>query len=180
LNRANIHDEPDKSSHATHIGVQFSPVEITRMQRWGVVLFLYAALLGSYYFFPPDEKATALQPLLSVAGWDDIRECGSVTSLDGAKTLEFASSHKVGLTETDVQDEKEPRRTTDGSWSFDEQKKRYTITFGDKWTDYTLITPDGSSVCILARGDIGAVNLRESWFGRIEIEPDDDYAPDRD
>jgi hypothetical protein len=36
--------------------------------------------------------------------------------------------------------------------------------------DYALVKPEDASVCILAPGDIGAVNLRESWFARIDNE----------
>jgi hypothetical protein len=43
----------------------------------------------------------------------------------------------------------------------------------------TLIKPEDSGVCILARGDIGAVNIRESWFGRFDVDEQmlDYYEP---
>ena len=39
-----------------------------------------------------------------VAGWDDIEECGSLTSFDGTKTIDLERDHKVDLTEKSTDD----------------------------------------------------------------------------
>jgi hypothetical protein len=103
-------------------------------------------------------------------GLEDIDECGSLKSFDGTKTLDLERSYKVSLTEKLPNDADKPERKVDETWSFDEEKERYTVSFADSSADYALVKPDDSSVCILAPGDAGAVNLRESWFARIEDE----------
>jgi hypothetical protein len=118
-------------------------------------------------------------PLPAIAGFDDIDECGSVTSFDGSKTLDFERDHKVTLTVGALGTANKPEQTINGTWSFNEEQMRYTTIFREGWTDYTLVKPEGSDVCILARGDIGAVNMRESWFGHIETESPDSDLGDR-
>src|SRR6202035_1166257 len=105
--------------------------------------------------------------------------CGIVTSFDGSKTLEFGPGHDVILILP--RSEKEAESAL-GRWSFDEERKLYTTVLEGKMTDYTLIKPEESGVCILARGDIGAVNIRESWFGRFDVDEQmlDYYEPPTD
>jgi hypothetical protein len=142
--------------------------EIATMKRWGIIFFWAAVILGAYYLLSAVNARRASQP--EVAGWDDIDECGSLKSFDGTKTLDFERSYKVSLTEKSPNDADKPERKVDGTWSFDEEKERYIVSFADSSADYALVKPDDSSVCILAPGDAGAVNLRKSWFGRIEDE----------
>jgi hypothetical protein len=134
------------------------------MRRWSVIVLFWAALILGVYYFLSTEKARRLSKP-EIAGWDDIHACGSLTSFDGTKTLDFERSHKAHLTEKSSDDAEQPEREVDGAWSFDADNERYTVTFGDSSADYALVKPDDSSVCVLARGDVSAVNLRESWFG---------------
>jgi hypothetical protein len=48
----------------------------------------------------------------------------------------------------------------------------YTLFFGEASSDYILIKPNNSDLCILAIGDIGSVNMRESWFALIDATND--------
>jgi hypothetical protein len=96
-----------------------------------------------------------------------------MTSFDGHKTLDFDSDHKVDLTEEDNSDDgkfTKSERKTSGTWSYDEEHKRFTVIINDRSTDYTLMRPEGSDVCILAVGDLRSVNVTESWFGTDYIE----------
>ena len=127
-----------------------------------------AALLGVYHLLSAENARRLSQPV--VAGWEDLDECGSLKSFDGTKTLDFERSHKASLTEKSANDADKPERKVDGTWSFDEEKERYTVSIGDSSADYELVKPEDSSVCILTPGDVGAVNLRESWFGKIDDE----------
>lgn len=143
--------------------------------RLGPILLLSAVVLAGYFLFGR-ERTSVPPPLLAIAGFDDIDECGSVTSFDGSKTLDFERDHKATLTVRPFGSANKPEQTIDGTWSFNEEQMRYTTIFRDGWT---VVKPEGSDVCILARGDIGAVNMRESWFGHIETEPPDSDPGDR-
>jgi hypothetical protein len=133
-----------------------------------VLALAAAAILGVYHLLSAENARRLSQP--TVAGWEDLDECGSLKSFDGTKTLDFERSHKASLTEKSANDADKPERKVDGTWSFDEEKERYTVSIGDSSADYELVKPEDSSVCILAPGDVGAVNLRDSWFGKIDDE----------
>jgi hypothetical protein len=127
-----------------------------------------AALLGLYYLLSAENARRQSQP--EIAGWDDIDACGSLKSFDGTKTLDFDRSHKVSLIEKSSSDADKAERKVDGTWSFDEEKERYVVSLGAGSTEYELIKPEEASVCILTSSDVGAVDLRESWFARIDDE----------
>ncbi len=133
-----------------------------------VLALAAAAVLGVYHLLSAENARRLSQP--AVAGWEDLDECGSLKSFDGTKTLDFERSHKASFTEKSANDADKPERKVDGTWSFDAEKGRYTVSVGDSSADYELVKPEDSSVCILAPGDVGAANLRESWFGKIEDE----------
>jgi hypothetical protein len=152
-------------------------------QRAALLFVLIAAvMLGVYYILSTENARRLARP--EIAGWDDIEECGSLTSFDGTKTLEFERDNTATLTEKssdgddknedDKEDDKnradKPERKVSGTWTFDEEKEHYTVSFEGTSVDYKLVKPEDSSVCILAPGDVEAVNLRESWFGKIEEE----------
>ena len=99
-----------------------------------------------------------------VAGWDDIDECGSLTSFDGTKTIDFERTQKIVLTEKSSNDDDSSERKVIGTWSFDAEKERYTVSIEGTSLTYQLVKPEDSSVCIFTPGDVGAVNLRDSWF----------------
>lgn len=137
------------------------------MQRTLLPLILVAAvILGVYYILSKENAHRSSRP--AVAGWDDIEACGSLTSFDGTKTIDFEREHKIVRTEKSPNADDKSERKSIGTWSFDAEKERYTVSFEDGLLEYKLVKPEESSVCILAPGDVGAVNLRESWFGTIE------------
>jgi hypothetical protein len=132
------------------------------MKRWSLIVLFWAALiLGVYYLMSAENARRLSKP----EGWDDIHDCGSLTSFDGTKTLDFQRSQKARLTERSPDDADKSGRKVDGTWSFDGDEQRYTVSFGNSSTQYALVKPEDASLCVLVPGDIGAANLRESWFG---------------
>ena len=131
-------------------------------------LLMAAVMLGVYLILSSENARRLSRP--EVAGFDDIEECGSLTSFDGTKTLDFERDNTAALTEKSPNGDDKPERKVSGTWTFDEEEERYTVSFEGASVDYKLVKPEDSSVCILAPGDVSAVNLQESWFGRIEEE----------
>jgi len=144
------------------------------LQRMILPLLLMAALIvGVYYILSTENARRASRPV--VAGWEDIEECGSLTSFDGTKTIDLERDHKVALTEKTADGDDKSERKSSGTWSFDEDNERYTVSLADKSLEYTLVKPEESNVCIFTPSDdVDAVNLRESWFGRIEEKKDEE------
>jgi hypothetical protein len=68
-----------------------------------------------------------------------------------------------------------------GYWRLNEGSKRYTVTFKEENTSYLLVTSEHAPVCMLIKGDIGAADLRESWFSStaVDDDPGDYEMPDR-
>jgi hypothetical protein len=54
---------------------------------------------------------------------------------------------------------------TKGNWSIDDSK-RYLITMDAVTTPYLLFSHDDVATCMLVKGEMASVNLRESWFSR--------------
>lgn len=135
-----------------------------------ILLFLVfaAVIYGVYRILSIENARRESRP--EVPGWSEIDECGTLTSFDGTKTIDFDRTHKIVLTEKSPDDHDKSGRTVAGTWSFDEEKERYALSFENTSMDYQLVKPENSSVCILTTGDTDAVNLRKSWFGRIEEE----------
>jgi hypothetical protein len=139
------------------------------LQRTVLLAILVAAImLGVYHILSSENARRLSRPV--VEGWDEIDECGSLTSFDGTKTIDFERTHNIILTEKSSSGDDTSERKITGTWSFDEEKERYTVSFEGTTLDYQLIKPEDSSVCIFAPGDVGAVNLRDSWFGKTEEE----------
>jgi hypothetical protein len=146
----------------------------SNLQKMILPLVLMAALiLGVYYILSTENARRAARPV--VAGWEDIEECGSLTSFDGTKTIDLERDNKVTLTEKSADGDDKSERKSSGTWSFDEDNERYTVSLADKSLEYTLVKPEESNVCIFTPSDdVDAVNLRESWFGRIEEKKDEE------
>jgi hypothetical protein len=143
------------------------------MKGWTAVLFWGAVIVGALYLFSGGTQNPASAPSSLIPGWDDLDECSPMTSFDGYKSLDFDSDHNVDLTEEDNPDDgkfTKSERKTSGTWSYHDEHKRFTVIINDRSTDYTLMRPEGSDVCILAVGDLRSVNITESWFGTVYIE----------
>jgi hypothetical protein len=136
-----------------------------------LLLILFAAVIYGVYRILSFENARRASRA-EIPGWEDIDECGTLRSFDGTKTIDFDRTHSIVLTEKSDDDKSEHKVT--GTWSFDEEKERYAVSFENTSIDYQLIKPEDSSVCILTTNDPDAVNLRESWFGRIQEEKEDE------
>jgi hypothetical protein len=55
-------------------------------------------------------------------------------------------------------------RLVDGKWSYDLESKRYAITLDEETATYSLLSRGEPTICILFKGDLGAADLRASWF----------------
>ena len=67
----------------------------------------------------------------------------------------------------------------DGSWNFDETAKLYTVTLNGEVSSFTIVEPESTGVCMLVTGDLGAADLRSSWFSSLaDDDPGDDREPD--
>jgi hypothetical protein len=70
-------------------------------------------------------------------------------------------------------------RSVSGYWRVNEGSKRYTVTLNGENTSYLLVTFERAPVCMLVKGDIGAADLRESWFASSTADdPGDDRERD--
>lgn len=155
---------------------QFPRVQIlgVSLERVALVVVLVAAVIFGVYHILSKENAHR-QSRPEIPGLDDISECGTLTSFDGTKTIDFDRDHKIGLTEKSPDGDEKSERKSTGTWSFDEENERYTVSLQNASVSYQLVKPEDASVCILAPGDdVEAVNLRESWFGKIEEQDDDE------
>jgi hypothetical protein len=144
-------------------------------QYWPHVLAACVIAAGIYWLFfsaPSSEVGTATTP--AVAGWDQLGSCISVASLDGMRQLSLYGNGGATLSDDTPQkdDTAAKARSVDGYWRFNEGSKRYTVTFKDENTSYLLVTSDRAPVCMLIKGDIGAADLRESWFFSTAVEDD--------
>ena len=133
-----------------------------------LAILVAAVILGVYHILSSENARRLSRPV--VEGWDEIDECGSLTSFDGAKTIDFERTQKIVLTEKSSNGNDSSERKVIGTWSFDAEKERYTVSIEGTSLTYQLVKPEDSSVCIFTPGDVGAVNLRDSWFGRIAEE----------
>jgi hypothetical protein len=66
----------------------------------------------------------------------------------------------------------------DGSWSFDESARRYTITINDESVTYSVIAPGDGDNCMLVKGDLVTADLTRSWFySRADLDSQNDRDP---
>jgi hypothetical protein len=103
-----------------------------------------------------------------IPGWDDLLYCADVSSLDGTTQVAFSENHTLFY-------DKNADGRTIGTWSFDENLKRYAITLKGQTTTYSLISPRRANTCMLIKGDLEAADLRGSWFATF---PDNDDPRD--
>jgi len=115
----------------------------------------YCAVIGS----PRQDNSPAAKSE-TVAGWAELYGCSLMQSLDGTRELVLLQDHTVELREKAASGEQT------GTWAFDEARKRYFITLGAQEKSYTLVQPEDSEVCILARGEMTSANMEESWYSR--------------
>jgi hypothetical protein len=142
---------------------------------WAIALIGCVAL-AFLYWGPKTPKATARV----VPGWDDLLDCSDMISLDGTEHLALSDDHSV-LFENEHRSKDADGKRDDsirGAWSFDEISKRYAVTLNGATTTYSVIQVPDSGLCMLIRGELGSVNLRESWFSVATDNFEEDH--DRD
>jgi hypothetical protein len=138
---------------------------------WPVFCCLIAVPIIYRWMFGP---ATQLAEQLSAPappGWDELLDCSYTKSLDGTKQLELLDNQTAVLSDTAIKKDGEYRTAT-GNWEFDQTSKRYAITLSGEVTAYSIAKPTG--ICMLVKGDLGAADLRASWFSSNDDEPVDD------
>jgi len=65
---------------------------------------------------------------------------------------------------------------------FDETTKLYAVNLNGGVATYSIVEPEGAvGICMLVKGDLGAADLRASWFSTVgDTDPDPGPEPDRD
>jgi hypothetical protein len=149
---------------------------------WAKVLYTLAAVALVYwiFFYKPDEALTT-EIQSAVPGWDDLIPCSDMVSFDGTKTLTLYEDHRTSVYYKDpLKEPKEGERgvTVEGTWSFDEISKRYSVTLNGLTTDYLMLSPEDVSTCMLIKGDLEAADLRGSWFSKSDEPESDEPEPD--
>jgi len=132
-------------------------------RQWGSVLLLICLVgAGLYWAFrnhSGNQTKDSLPP-----GWYDLLDCSYTVSLDGTKELNVFENHGAVLYDKSVKVNGK-YRMIDGNWTFDEASKLYAVTLNGETATYSLVEPEGpAGICILVKGDLGAADLRASWF----------------
>jgi hypothetical protein len=96
--------------------------------------------------------------------------CSPFSSADGTRSLTFNPKGSVQLT-MDTPKNVKLDKPAAGSWKFEEDIGRVSVSFGKIRNEYELFTYDGDLKCVLVSGTKTNANLSESWFG--EFEPQD-------
>jgi hypothetical protein len=136
----------------------------------GTILFICIGAVV-YWVFGRNENVEQTTP--QPPGWYNLIDCSSTASIDGTKLLDLSDDHQAVMSDVS-KDNKSP--AVHGTWAFDAATKLYTITLNDVATPYTQLSPQQGDTCILVKGDLGAADLRASWFAT----PDDQGPDDRD
>jgi hypothetical protein len=97
-----------------------------------------------------------------IPGWTDLAPCSYTTSFDGTKDLALDEDHRASRFDNAVVSDNK-NNPVRGSWSFDESSKRYSVTFGNDTTVYSVLSIERAG-CILVKGDLESADLRRSWF----------------
>jgi hypothetical protein len=153
----------------------------SKTRYWPSVLIAGALAAAVYViYFRPSPDAVRSTRLPENPGWDDLSPCSDASSLDGTMGLGLLSDGRATLYDnTPIKgSETTEDHTTNGAWHFDELSRRYSITFKGASTDYLVVSSEQTKICMLIKGDLGAADLRASWFsGASDDEPP---ADDRD
>lgn len=107
-----------------------------------------------------------------VPGWEDLGRCIFTMSFDGMKELALSDNHQAVLYDLSKKEYWESP-TIEGTWSFDETTHRYALALNDVVTTYSVVAPrsavtsDETVACVLVKGDLGAADMRASWFSPV-------------
>jgi hypothetical protein len=141
------------------------PERPSKTKFWWPVL-IACAFAGAIYLTLDTGKEPEQETESSSPGWEDLLDCSRAALLDGTKELSLSENHRAVLYD---KTKKENGRylTVNGSWNFDETSKLYTVTLNGEATAYSIVEPEGATLCMLIKGDPGAADLRASWFSSI-------------
>jgi hypothetical protein len=106
-----------------------------------------------------------------VPGWEGLGRCTFTISFDGTKEFALSYNHQAVLYDHSKK-KNAGYPTIKGTWSFDEMTHRYSVMLNDVVTTYSVVAPEQTVACLLVQGDLGAVDMRTSWFSPVI---DDDY-----
>jgi hypothetical protein len=122
----------------------------------------------------------ASDPSSAESVFDSIDECSPFFSVDGTQQLEFdVVSGLVTLSDDAgglLAPAKDAPLKSVGSFAADERTQQVFVRVAGVNRRYTLVVPSDSEQCILAAGASNAADLRRSWFGSVEEDPE---FPDR-
>jgi hypothetical protein len=93
-------------------------------------------------------------------------DCSPLVSIDGTKELHVFDDGMVVLWDETVKDERGRTLPVEGRWDLDETTKLYAVTLNGAVTMYSLVMPRVGP-CMLVKGDLGAADLRASWFSKF-------------
>ena len=150
---------------------QFDP---GHMRQWRHILLLGAAALGALVIIlrPWDTPVARAPAAPSHHGWARLLPCSDTASMDGSKTLTLDEDHSAKLVEGDPAHAAAGKTTVEGEWRFDRGRGLYSVTLNGKSTSYSIesISAGPATVCALIKGDLGAADLRSSWFSSPEVD----------
>ncbi len=150
--------------------LELPPKPPSKARHWWLVLLAIAVAGVAYLIFRRHEELAAEPPW--PAGWAALLDCADMASLDGTKELEFFDDRRAVMYDKAIGNERGKYLKVDGTWRFDETTNLYTVTLNGESAAYSIVEPDGGT-CMLVKGDLGAVNLRESWFATTRGDPGD-------
>jgi hypothetical protein len=170
--------EADLGEHETRALDLYSEPEFidqpkppSKARYWWLIVLAIVVAGAVYLIFVRDEDATqATEPL--PAGLADLWDCADMVSLDGTKELKFFDDWRAVMYDKAKRNERGKYLVVEGTWSFDENTKLYTVTLNGESAAYSMAEPGGGD-CMLVKGDFGAANLRESWFRKPLGDPED-------
>lgn len=111
----------------------------------------------------------------TISGWNDLIFCSHAVSFDGSRELLLSEQHIATLYEKSVAKNEKSNEDTRvlGTWSFNDQSKKYILSLAGTTNAYTLLSPEQVSTCMLIKGNLDSADLRESWFSAEEDDPGD-------
>src|ERR1700730_601171 len=105
-----------------------------------------------------------------IPGWDGISSCSFMVSFDGKRRLWLSENNFARIDGANGP-------STDGSWSFDESTRKYTIAVPEPVV-YSAIAPGEGNDCMLIRGELETADLHRSWFySRADLDDQSDNEP---
>ncbi len=133
---------------------------------------------------PASQSGKSVASVPTPAGADDsdvldnLDECSPFSSMDGTQELDFdtmtgvVSKDDKAIARTVPADTRPAASKTVGRFAANEGTGEVVVRIGGTTRRYTLVAPKDSDQCILADGKAGSVDLRRSWFGEAEDDPD--------